>query len=272
MQRLKVAVGTAGHILLDYFELVLAAALAIVVTGLAFAGEITTKQLIQATIALLVALAISVIRERRERKAQGDRLEKNLMIARADKPWQVLDEQLVWDVSAPDGSYAQATTTKELQFMQDEVLSVYEYRYNPSGTVLRHECKGGARGEPMTDLPIIQRDFPGPGSRIYRIISLQRVWRRGEIMTFESERELGDSFLSADERVSKEISVPTARVSMRVIWPPGRELKGLWLERGEGPPLNVLGRLKRAPGARISYDEVIQDPKVGERIIVRWNW
>jgi hypothetical protein len=270
MQKLKAAGMALGHVLVDYFELVLAAVLAIVVTSLALADEITTKELIQATVLLLVALAISVIRERRERRTLGNRVENALMISRADKPWQVLDEQLCWDLSAPD--YAKATAKKQLQFMQDEVLSVYEYRFNPSGTVLRHECRGGARGDPMTALPIIQKDFPGPGSRVYRIISLQRVWRRGQIMLFESERELKDSFPNTTERVTKEISVPTARLSVRVVWPPGRKPTALWLERGEDPPLNVLGRLKSAPENRSCCEEMIPDPKVGERIIISWTW
>jgi hypothetical protein len=273
MDKLKAAGRGLGQVLVDYFELVLAGILAIVVSALALADEIGQKGLVQATIALLVALAIAIIRERRERKAMGDRVEAALTLASADKPWQVLDEHLVWDLTEVDGSRAKATTEKTLQFMQDEVLSVYEYQFKPQGTVLSHKCRGGGRGEPKVDLPIIQTDFPGPDSRVYRIISLQRVWHRGEIMLFESERVLADSFLAVKERVSKEVSVPTARVSMRIVWPPGKRPTALWIERSGKPPKNIpLRNLRRAGRDRHCYEEVLQDPTMGERISLTWDW
>jgi hypothetical protein len=262
-----------GRVLLDYCELVLAGALAAVVTVLALLDEISTKTLIQATVLLLVAIAIAIIRERLERKAMSDRVEAAVRLASADKPWQVLDETLVWDLADATGALATATTKKELQFMQDEVLSVYEYQYAPQGVVRSHSCKGGGKGEPMVKLPIIQTDFPGPDARVYRLISLQRVWRRGEIMIFESERVLEDHFRDRAERVSKEVGVPTARVSMRVVFPPGRRPTGLWIERTDRPPRNIaLRHLRRAGGNRTSYEEVLQDTKVGERITLRWDW
>jgi hypothetical protein len=262
-----------GQVLLDYFELVLAGALAAVVSVLALMDEIGSKELVQATVALLVALAIAIIRERRERRAMSERVEAAVRLASADKPWQVLDEKLVWDLSDPDGKYATASTQKELQFMQDEVLSVYEYQYKPQGTVVSHTCRGGPRGEPKTELPIIQTDFPGPDSKVYRLISLQRVWRRGEIMEFESERVLADHFLDTHERVSKEVSVPTARVSMRVEWPPGRRPGAVWVERTGKPLRNVpLSNLRRMGRDRCCYEEILQAPTIGERISLKWDW
>jgi hypothetical protein len=40
-----------------------------------------------------------------------------------------------------------------MQFMQDEVLSVYEYQNRPPGKVLSHVCQGGQRGDPMRSAP-----------------------------------------------------------------------------------------------------------------------
>jgi hypothetical protein len=272
-EKRKAGAQALGHVLLDYFELVLAGLLALVVSVLALVGEIGSKELVQATVALLVALAIAIIRERRERKAMSDRVEAAVTLASADKPWQVLDERLEWDLIEPAGNHAKATTEKVLQFMQDEVLSVYEYQYKPGGAVLRHTCRGGARGEPKVDLPIIQTDFPGPDSRVYRLISLQRVWRRGEIMEFESERVLADHFLEDKERVSKEVSVPTARVAMKVVWPPGRRPTAVWIERTGRQPRNVpLRELRRVGRDRHCYEEVLQDATMGEKITLKWDW
>lgn len=270
MQKAKVVARAAGRYFLKYLELVLALGLAIVLSYLSLTGEIDAKGLTLASVGLLVAVAIALVRERVERDSLLSHIKEASELARADKPWQVLDERLVWDVSGLGGSYAKATVEKELQFMQDEVFSIYEYQYKSHGRVLTHVCQGGVRGGPMANLPIIQKDFPGPEGRVYRLISLQRIWRRGEIMAFRSDRELEDHFCEVQEDVSKEVSVQTARVSMRVIWPPDSKPKAVWLERGERQVHIEPARLKHA-GGRWSYEEVIEDPQLGEKIILKWE-
>jgi hypothetical protein len=150
------------------------------------------------------------VRERAGRESLVVHIERAAELARADTGWQVLDERLVWDLSGPEGSYAKATAEKELLFTQDEVFSIYEYQFKSPGVVLSHVCEGGARGQAMVALPILQKDFPGPEGRVYRLISLQRIWHRGEIMAFRSERELEGHFCEQTEDVMKEVSVETA--------------------------------------------------------------
>lgn len=137
----------------------------------------------------------------------------------------------------------------------------------------------------MVPLPIIQRDFPGPDMRLYRLVSLQGVRGRGEIMMFGSKRTLKNHFLEPQEVVSKEVSVPTSRIRMRVSWPAGRKPTAIWIERTGKPPTSVgVGRLTRVHdqqrdlrhwrGRMVGWrhDELIQDPKLGERITLRWIW
>ncbi|HEY4812380.1 MAG TPA: hypothetical protein VIH71_15110 [Solirubrobacteraceae bacterium] len=272
MQKLAAATRTAREFFFKYLELLLALALAIVVSYLSLTGEIDTKGLTLASAGLLVAIAIALVRERSGRESLVAHIERASELARSDKGWQVLDERLVWDLSGPEGSYAKATAEKELLFTQDEVFSIYEYQYKSPGVVLTHVCEGGVRGQPMADLPIIQKDFPGPEGRVYRLISLQRIWRRGEIMAFRSVRELKDHFCEVTEDVTKEVSVQTASVSMRIVWPPGSKPKALWLERSNGQPVHIpLARLKHANG-RWSYNELVENPRLGEKIILRWDW
>jgi hypothetical protein len=260
-----------GRLLLDYAELLLATALVIVLTALDVLGEITSADLTRASILLLAALAIAVIRERAERRAMTERIENKLTLAVADKPWQVLDEKLMWDLSQSNG-YAKAIAEKELQFMQDEVFSVYEFQFSPPGKLLSHVCEGGERGVPMEELRIVPDGFHGPDGRIYRLISLERVWHRGEIMAFRSERHLQDYFSKSREDVSKDVTVPTTRVSMRVKWPADRKPTAVWLERSGRGRSHIKLRRRRRSGDPWSHTEVITDPKVGERIMLRWTW
>jgi hypothetical protein len=272
MSKLNISAASTWRFVLKYLELLLALVLAVIVGYLSLKGEIHTEELTQATVALLVAIAIAVVRERTERESLVTRMKQVAELAKADRCWRVLDERLVWDLSRTDGSYAKATAEKELQFMQDEVFSIYEYQYKSPGRVLTHVCEGGVKGEPMATLPIIQDDFPGLEGRVYRLISLQRIWRRGEVMAFRSERELENHFLGSHEDVAKEVSVPTARLSMRVVWPAGKKPTALWLERSDKPLVNIpLVRMRQVDG-RWSYEEAIRDPRLNEKIILKWDW
>lgn len=274
-----------GRVLFDYIELVLAAAIGGVVAVLAATGDIRNPgSLTEATVGVLVALAIGVIRERFERRSVSERIENTLRLTVGEKAWQVLDEHLTWNLTATNGSRAEAIVRRRLQFMQDEVFCIYEYQHPAPGSNPGHTCRGGAPGEPMADLPILKDDFPGADGRTYRIISLQRIWRRGEIMNFASTRELEDHFLTSREYVSKDVPVPTTRLSMRVYWPKERKPTSLWVERTDRPraPIKVKrlrqerlerhGLTRRRTRGRWTYEEVIASPALGERVALWWTW
>jgi hypothetical protein len=272
MQTVKAGLVGAWGYFWKYLELALALALAIVLSYFSIAGEISTKGLTLGAVGLLIAIAIALVRERKERESLLAQIKSPIEVPGDHNSWQVLDERNVWDLGGPHGCYAKATAEKELQFMQNEVFSIYEYQYGSPGKVLSHVCAGGPKGAPMVDLRIIQDDFPGPDRRIYRIISLQRIWRRGEIMVFKSERELENFFPANTEDVTKEVSVPTARVSMKIVWPPGEKPTDLSLERSKRSPVYIRPEAMKCDNGRWIYEEVITDPHVGEKIILKWTW
>lgn len=262
---------TVGKFALSYAELLIALAVVLVVSGFAAFGDINAERLTQAAIALLAALAIAVMRERADRKVMDDRIDAKLAtLTPSDRPWQVLYERFTWDID--DHGDAVAMVKKKLQFMQEEVFCVYEYEYKSSGTVKLHTCWGGAQDEPMDELPIIHKEFPGPEGRAYRLISLERVWRRGEIMDFQSFRELGGFFPGAREQVAMDVSVPTSRLAICIKWPASRKPTAVWLERTKRARVSIDLSHLRSGGDRWIYKTTIADPVQGERVIVGWDW
>ncbi len=273
MEHVRRVVQRIGTALYEYTELIIAAGIAVAITILAALDEVGNQGLTQAAVALLAALAIAIVRERFERRRMSDRIERAVRIAQPGaNSWQILDERLVWDLADENGERAVATTEKQYLFTQVEIFSVYEYQYKPVGEVISHECFGGERGGQLDKLPIIREGFPGPEDRLYRLVSLERVWRKGEIMEFRSKRELKDFFRDKREKVSKEVSVPTSRASMCVRWPLTRKPTAIWLERSKRAPQRVdLARLRRDRD-RWTLTQTFSNPEVGERIIVRWDW
>jgi hypothetical protein len=267
------ALAVARHIA-DYFDLLVAAVLAIVFSYLGIHDTLKGDELAQATIALLGVLAIVIFRERWERRAAVDGIQQALTVVDESYPWRVLDEEAVWDIQSTDGSRALATLRRDMMLTLSESFVIYEFRYHQpnGGTVADHRCFGKTKDGAEQSLPIIQDDFEGKENRIYRLISLRRPWKRGEVLSFRSERDLVNYFPGDRETVSKEVAVPTARVRLSVMWPASRKPKALWLERSAtGPkPVNLL-EIRKKDG-RPTYRTTINDPQLGERIIIRWDW
>jgi len=91
-------------------------------------------------------------------------------------------------------------------------------------------------------------------------------------MHFRSERDLKDGFLDATEHVSKEISSPTSRVTMRVTWPRDREPHSVYLERTDRPTESIDPDTVALVDGRRVFTKTIPDPVLGERICLTWTW
>jgi hypothetical protein len=259
-----------GRYLLEYIELVVAALAGVVVGILGELGAIHGDHLTEATLVVLGVLAFGVIKERFERRRLAEQIDRSVALVAATKPWQVLYEHMLWDLESQD--QATATVEKEMLITQDEVMSVYEYQYNAPGRDAVREYRGGVQGRPLQDLPIIRKDFAGLNGRFYRLISLERVCRVGEIMRIESVRKLEGRFPGPQENVSKEVAAPTTRLSIEVVWPAGRKPRGVWIEQTGQPQRMIhLSRLSRR-GGRWKYKEEFATPNPGERIALRWDW
>jgi hypothetical protein len=266
----KARASSFGRFLLDYLELLFAGVLGVVAGVLGLAGDLHGDHLTEATVALIGVLAFAVIRERFQRHQLGERIDKSVGLLDATKPWQVLYEDLKWDLESR--TEATATMQKELLIAQDEVFAIYEYQYTAPGADLIRQYQGGMKGGPLQDLPMIHENFPGPDGRFYRLISLERICRAGEIMRIESLRRLQGRFPGTRENVSKEVAMQTTRLSIEVVWPPNLKPRAVWIQRTDQPDQMInLSRLKRS-GNRWRYKEDFPTPQPGERIALVWDW
>ena len=258
----------------DYVDLIIAALLALYVSYGGIRETLKGDELTQATVALLGVLAIVIFRERWERTKAVEGVERALNVATAVKPWRVLNAKMTWELVAQDGSLAIATTEKDLRIEQDEVFAIHEWHSRPIGEVTRHEFFGRPAGEAtFRPLRMMLEDLPGPGGRTYRIISLEGLWRRGQRLTYRSERDLKDFFKEPRESIAVVIEVPTDEITITVIWPKEKKPYAVELERSGrvAEPIDASS-LKGAGKGRVKHVERISAPKLGEKITISWQW
>jgi len=269
MPRLKRLIRLSG----EYLDLLLAAGVAVTLAILGLVGMLHGDHLTEATVGVLAVLSATLVRDRWRRERLGEAVQDVLAVSRTGKPWEVLSAEFSWELFDAEGRRAQARSNKVVRFLQDEVLTIYEFS-RPDGRVTEHVCKGSLLGERLKrDLPVMHDGFPGPRNRRYRIISLENVMRRGQRMEIESVRTLNDSFLLPHESVMVEIEVPTDEITMSITWPADRVPNKVQFARDDEPVTTVGSDLHRLPDGRNRFDHRVSGSiEMGEHFVVSWDW
>jgi hypothetical protein len=242
------------------FDPLLAAVLAATFSVLGILNILEGDALFQAVGALLVVLAITVYRERTERDRAVGRIEAAVRGIQAPKGWEVEDGEFAWRINDLDGKTAEATNRKELTILASEVYSTYEY-YDHDGSLGATRYRGGRRGAPMHDLPVMQTDLPGPAGRRYQVVSLYESWR-----------ELRNSFTADREYVKVHVEIPTSRLTMTVEGPAVRPPTSLRVDRSGRPSEVVDIASVHTSGATWRYSRTFTEVSVDEIIAFVWEW
>lgn len=272
--QIRRAAKAVARFAVDYLDLLIAAGLAIYFAVSGITGGVKDDDLVAAAIALLGVLALATFRERWERAKAVGEIQHAVSIASASKPWSVLDATYSWDLQSDDGRRAHSRVRKEVRIEQDEVMTLYEFSARAVGTVTSHRCWGRRAGAAADfAMPIIHDSVKGRQGRRYRLISLESTFNRGDRLTCWSERELKDFFTDDTEDVSINVEVPTDAMTLVVVWPATRKPRTLTLERSDRRPdwLDV-DRLETLADGRVKLVERVNDPRLGERVMLSWTW
>jgi hypothetical protein len=256
-----------GHFALDYLDLLLAAILALLFSLLGAFNQLKGDGLTQAAIALLGVLSLVVFRERWERGKAVASINRAVESMGAPRQWQVLDETLTWNIRSRNS--AESISERDLRFLGAEVFTIQEFERGTSGSVTQRRCEGAAPGHPLQPLRVLEPGMLGPEGRMYYVVCLESVWRRGDRMRLRYERQLTNSFLADRENVGKQVQVETDRLVMRVAWPRKEPPTEIRLERTGGH--SELLHPEMLDG-RATVQQTIDSPRLGEVINISWTW
>jgi len=251
---------------------ILAAVLAAVFLVLSALDMLEDDALFQATSGVLVVMAFALYRERSSRERAVRRIERVAKGLGSSSAWEVLHGRFEWDIETPDGSTARAVTKKRLRILANQVYSVFEF-YSPDGRLGPVSYSGAAPQAPDQALPEMHAELPGPQGRSYRVISLEGIFEHGDLFDLKSTREVADSFTKDREFVRVEVEVPTKIVEIAVVWPAGRPLTELRVERTRAAVETVpVGDLEILAHGRTRYTRSFGDVRVDDEILFVWRW
>jgi hypothetical protein len=261
----------------EYGDVVLAAALAVVVAVEVIFFSLEGDKLTEATAALLGILSFALVRERWTRRKGLESFDAKLAdvqgkaaaveqeartvsstseaaldaanetratvtdalrVLAGAKPYDVLWSRFSWEMESCNGSHATAKTVRDLRFTADNIYCIYEHS-QPTGKSSVGDCWGKVDGQPWRKLPVMHKSFPGPQNKQFTVISLEGFMMRGDRMRVEAPRELEDSFTGRRESVKVNVLSPTDKLEVEVVWPAACNLRSLRVERTGSTKLKV---------------------------------
>jgi membrane protein implicated in regulation of membrane protease activity len=199
----------------------LADALVIIIVGatlalLSLLGVIKDPaKLSAATLAVLGVVAVSVLRDRLSRRHlestintindEMAELRRAANAVEAGRQYHVLLHDTTWDLAAHDGSLVHVRRMKTLVFDQNDVIAIYDFA---SGE--------GKRKSTYSPGTVVDENLVVEGQRAH-LVSLGRVFSRGDKLDFRLDRTTRDGFLEPREAVSVLTRDITARISTFVV-------------------------------------------------------
>jgi membrane protein implicated in regulation of membrane protease activity len=230
-------------------------------------------KLAAATLAVLAVVAVSVLRDRLSRRHAEvtiDKIQHEMAELRraanaleVGRQYHVVLHDTTWDLATVDGSVVNVTRVKHLVFDQDEVIAIYDFA-SGDGERTSVYSPGEEVGEPL----MIE------GQRA-RLISLKRMFSRGDTLEFGLTRTTINGFLSEHESVSVLTRDITARMRLSVVWPAKRPPRAIRLSimtaAKRSSTTDVTGELAMRDGRPI-YVADLNEPEKGGTTTIEWEW
>jgi hypothetical protein len=235
-------------------------------------GILKGDKLTAATLFVLSALGISLVRERslrvkanRNIEGLGRRLDQTRDAVNAihsGNPYTVLLHETTWDIVEPDGSLVHVARTKKIRFDQNGVAALYDV------------ATGDGERESEYSPGEAVKDFLAEGRRM-SLIALGRVYYRGDKLKFKVKRISRNAFLNPHELVTVQTRDATTRMRLRIIWPATRKPTAVRLGRAtptqEWRNEDVLQDVK-TENSRAVYMVEILNPERGGSHTIEWEW
>lgn len=177
--------------------------------------------------------------------------------------YEVLEYDSTLELKDINGEKAVFKKREKVRYLQDNIIAYQDQAWGDGEILLDYRC---SPGKPV--------DFYRPGRKTYVVISLQGLRQRGDVDEFHIQWEMKNGFLRAQELWESEISHPTRRMKVQVIFPKARHPMQVFVIediRRKSYPLESENQ-RRLPDGRwlVSWEK--KNPRLNERYIIKWEW
>jgi hypothetical protein len=152
---------------------------------------------------------------------------------------------------------------QRVRFLQDNVIAYQDKAWGDGNFLADYKCSPG--------VPV---DRYREGHRWHILISLRETKNKGDVAAFHIERTIEDGFTQEQENFQFEIDHVTRRLSLGVVFPPGRLPGEVVLVEQNATRSTELGPQHKQvlPDGRLQVVWQTDKPRRYETYILRWKW
>jgi hypothetical protein len=177
--------------------------------------------------------------------------------------YEVLEYDSTLELLDPKGVRACFSKRQKVRYLQDHIIAYQDQAWGDGEFLLDYRCSPG-----------VAVDRYRLGHKTLVLISLRDVRQRGDVDEFHIQWRIRRGFLSPQEQWETEISHPTRRLRLRVIFPRRRFPSKAWLVQADSQrSMPLAGQAGGAlPDGRWQVAWETEQPRLYERYILRWSW
>lgn len=183
--------------------------------------------------------------------------------SRSQGLYEVIEYESTLELLDVRGEKARFHKRQRVKFLQDHIIAYQDQAWGDGDFLVNYRCVPGA---PVDRYRI--------GHKTIILISLREVKARGSVDEFQIERDIRHGFVTPREQWETEISHPTRKLKINVIFPkkrPPHQVSLAEADRQRFFPLGVEHK-KRLPDGRWDVSWATDLPRMNERYILRWTW
>jgi hypothetical protein len=199
--------------------------------------------------------------------ARMSEIERALAALDSPFPYEVLTQVFTWEIEASGDALLRKRQT--VRFIRDG--RVLEQEWTGSGSEPRFEMwilRDGHRFRRLDEVGAIQIPYGA-----IRVISLGRLYRRGDELDLEAERDRPGAFATPDESVEIRGDAYCRQSTAELFWPAEREPGDIKLEGPQpGAREDLTDRLERLADGRWHVHQRLGEVKIGETATIEWKW
>jgi hypothetical protein len=177
--------------------------------------------------------------------------------------YQVLEHESILELLDAQGKQALFKKRQKVRYLQDNIIAYQDQAWGDGKILLDYRC---SPGEPVDRYRL--------GHKTYMLISLREVKNIGDCDEFNIQWWIRGGFLRSKESWETEISHPTNRLILRVIFPDNRLPHRVTLIEHTRQRTKILETQsqRRLPDRRWQVEWETNRPRLHESYILQWEW
>lgn len=177
--------------------------------------------------------------------------------------YEVLEYDAQIELKDKQGEKAIYSKRQQVRFLQDNVIAYEDQAWGDGNIFADYRCTPG-----------VAVDRYREGHRYWVLISLRETKKRGDVEEFHIQRIIENGFTRTSEDFQTEIDHKTHKLSLSVIFPPGRIPKQVSLiEQNLAKTTELNGAHRQTlPDGRHQVRWSTENPRLYEAYIIHWVW